>query len=75
MSIQANQLKILKRRWLRKRGEPMPNAILRLPFDRIHKAVIEIEKGNDVFVPSVPVTAAKVITEDSMMDWDHASNS
>lgn len=68
------ELETLQRRWLRKRGEPMPDAILRLPFDRIHKAVIEIEKGNDVFVPGVSVTAEKFANDDSMMEWDNRSN-
>lgn len=74
MTTNNAALETLKRRWLRKRGEPMPDAILRLPFERIHLAVIEIEKGNDVFVPSAPVTAAKVVNEGSLMDWDSASN-
>ena len=74
MAKRNDALETLKRRWLRKRGEAMPDEILRLPFDRILRAVTLIEAGNDVVVPSCPVSTPENRDGfghgDSMREWD-----
>lgn len=65
----VNEFGKLQQRWQRKTGEPMPISIASLPIDRIRFAVKQVELGNHVVVPSVPVTA-EVVNEDSLMDWD-----
>lgn len=64
----------LKARWLKKTGEPMPEAIMRLPLKKICKAVQLVEAGVTVVVPK---ETAPVVSDgaDSMMDWDrHKEN-
>lgn len=59
----------LKARWLKKTGEPMPEAILRLGLKKICKAVLLVEQG---VVVVVPPDMQPVVSEgdESMMDWD-----
>ncbi len=59
----------LKARWLTKTGEPMPEAILRLPLKKICKAVSLVEAGVTVVVPK-ELTLVFSDACDSMMDWD-----
>lgn len=62
----------LQTRWHRKTGEHMPDAIARLPIDRVTVAVILTESGQTVFVPGVPVTTGRV--SDSIREWDSGSH-
>ena len=67
------ELEKLQRRWTKSTGDTMPEAISRLPLDRIRRAVELTEAGQHVFVPGVPVIAEPVHSG-SMMDWDSMSN-
>ena len=59
----------LKARWLKKTGEPMPEAILRLPLKKICKAVQLVEAGVTVVVPKERATGPEE-QESSMMQHD-----
>lgn len=59
----------LKARWLKKTGEPMPEAILRLPLKKICKAVQLVEAGVTVVVPREVIPTPQV-QESSMMEHD-----
>ena len=52
----------LQARWLKKTGEEMPDAIARLPINRVLIAVELSEDGQQVFVPGVPVTRLRPAT-------------
>jgi len=67
-----NEFGKLQKRWQHKTGEPMPISIASLPLDRIRFAVEQVELGNHVVVPGVPVTAE--ISNDSLREWDSESN-
>ena len=60
-------LKDLKAMWLEKTKEPMPEAIARLPIDRVIRAVELTEEGNVVVVPKEPVQVQEV--QPSSMMW------
>lgn len=62
-------LKDLKARWLEKTKEPMPEAIARLPIDKVIRAVELTEEGNVVVVPRDPVRIQEV-QPSSMMQHD-----
>ena len=64
-----DELTKLLDRWQEKTGEPMPCSILRLPIDRIRRAVELTEAGVTVFVPFENVTVP-ADNSDSMADWD-----
>jgi len=67
------KLEKLQHRWFLKTGEPMPDAIVRLPIERIVRAVELTESGETVFVPSVPVMSENrdgYGFGDSMREWD-----
>ena len=72
--VMMTKLEKLQHRWLLKTGEPMPDAIVQLPIERIVRAVELTEAGETVFVPS----SAPVLSEnrdgygfgDSMREWD-----
>jgi hypothetical protein len=65
----SNVFSELKARWLKKTGEPMPEAIMRLPLKKICKAVLLVEAGVTVVVPK---ETTPVISDsgDSMAEWD-----
>lgn len=63
-------LEKLKRRWLRKTGEPMPHAVACLEIDVIRRAVQRVEAGDTVFVPGVPVTR---VSDETLREWDNDS--
>jgi len=59
----------LQRRWQKKTGERMPDAIAALPLEKVQRAVELVESGATVVVPR----ARRVVEEEpqsSMMDWD-----
>lgn len=62
-------LKDLKARWLEITKEPMPEAIARLPIDKVIRAVELTEEGNVVVVPRDPVRTQEV-QPSSMMQHD-----
>jgi len=66
-------LEKLQARWYRKTGGPMPEAIAKLPIERVRAAVDLTESGATVFVPSAePVYEFKdgIGYGDSMREWD-----
>ena len=65
-------LEKLQRRWLRKTGEPMPEAIAKLPIGRVLTAVELTEEGQTVFVPRLG-PANELDSVSSMREWDNDS--
>lgn len=64
-------LEKLQRRWQRKTGSPMPEAIARLDLPTIERAVKLTEAGIQVIVPAEPVENRDGIGYgDSMREWD-----
>jgi len=63
-------LKEYKQRWKDKTGEPMPEAIAKMPLDVIERKLRLVESMDGVFV--VPPQLTPVISDagDSMADWD-----
>lgn len=62
-------LKEYKQRWKDKTGEPMPEAIARMPLDKVLRAVELTEEGNVVVVPREVIPTPEV-QESSMMQHD-----
>ena len=62
-------LKDLKARWLQKTKEPMPEAIAKMPMNKVMRAVELTEEGNVVVVPK---ESGRVAEEQpsSMMEHD-----
>jgi hypothetical protein len=65
-------LEKLQRRWLKKTGESMPEAIARLPIGRVLTAVELTEDGQTVFVPGFG-PANELDSVSSMREWDNDS--
>lgn len=60
----------LKARWLEATGEPMSEAMLRLPLKKICKAVLLAEEGVVVVIPKETAPVAEE-QPSSMMDHDN----